>query len=53
MLIEENQILGRSLGCPALDPDVSSEVIKTIKDGTLIFQYYPDPEWLEKSTYLN
>ena len=49
----KNQILGRSLGCPALDPDVAGEVIKTIKNGTLIFPYYPDPDWLEKSEYLN
>lgn len=49
----QNQILGRSLGCPALDPDVSGEVIETIKNGTLIFQYYPDPAWLERSSYLN
>ena len=50
---KEGQKMGRSHGCPALDPDVSGEVIKTIKNGTLIFQYYPDPTWLEQSTYLN
>ena len=50
---QEGQVLGRSQGCPALDPDVSGEVIETIKDGTLIFQYYPDPNWLENSNYLN
>lgn len=44
---------GRSLGCPALDPDVNGDVIRTIKGGSLIFGYYPDPEWLKKSRYLN
>lgn len=44
---------GRSLGCPALDPDVNGDVIRTIKGGSLIFGYYPDPEWLQKSRYLN
>jgi hypothetical protein len=45
--------LGRSQGCPALDPEVAGDVIKTIKNGTLIFSYYPDPAWLERSKYLN
>jgi hypothetical protein len=48
-----NSRLGRSQGCPALDPAVASKVIKTIKNGTLIFSYAPDPKYLEKSTYLN
>jgi hypothetical protein len=50
---EEGQKMGRSWGCPALDPDVSGDIIETIKDGTLIFQYYPDEKWLEESQYLN
>jgi hypothetical protein len=50
---EEGQKMGRSLGCPALDPDVSGEVIETIKDGTLVFQYYPDEKWLDESQFLN
>jgi hypothetical protein len=45
--------LGRSQGCPAMDPAVASKVIKTIKNGTLIFSYAPDPTYLKKSTYLN
>ena len=44
---------GRSHGCPALDPDVSGDVIATIKGGKLVFAYYPDPDWLEKSRFLN
>ena len=51
--VRPGQKTGRSWGCPALDPDVSGDVIKTIKNGTLIFQYYPDPNWLNKSKYLN
>ena len=50
---KDGEVLGRSWGCPALDPDVSGEVIETIKNGTLIFQYYPDAKWLETSGYLN
>jgi hypothetical protein len=44
--------LGRSLGCPALRPAVARDVIDTIKDGQLLFAYYPDPEWLARSRFL-
>ena len=45
--------LGRSLGCPAVRPEVAVKVINTVKDGGLVFAYYPDREWLASSTYLN
>jgi hypothetical protein len=45
--------LGRSWGCPALDPAVCSSIIDRIKDGTALFAYYPDDAWLSQSTYLN
>ncbi len=51
--IERHGKAGRSLGCPALDPDVSGDVIRTIQGGTLVFAYYPDERWLEQSEYLN
>ena len=44
--------LGRSLGCPALRPEVARQVIDTVKGGGLIFAYYPDPNWLRTSKYL-
>lgn len=44
--------LGRSQGCPALPPDISREVIDTIKDKTAIFTYYPDNNYLQTSVYL-
>ncbi|MFP7721449.1 murein L,D-transpeptidase catalytic domain family protein [Lysobacter sp. A3-1-A15] len=44
--------LGRSLGCPALRQQVAREVIDTIKDGHLVFAYYPDQEWLASSRFL-
>ncbi len=43
---------GRSHGCPALDPDVSGQIIETIKDGTLVFAYHPNQNWLQNSSYL-
>jgi hypothetical protein len=45
--------LGRSWGCPALDPAVHREVIDTIRGGTALFAYYPDEAWLAESAYLH
>jgi hypothetical protein len=45
--------LGRSWGCPALDRAVSNKVIDRIKNGHLVFSYYPDQTWLNASTFLN
>ena len=50
--VAEHGRLGRSFGCPALDDAVAHEVIDTIKDGTLLFSYYPDPDWLASSPWL-
>lgn len=44
--------LGRSLGCPALRPQVARQVIDTLKQGQLLFAYYPDQRWLSKSRYV-
>ena len=45
--------LGRSHGCPALRPAIARTVIDTIKDGSLVFAYYPDKRWLSGSRFLN
>ena len=45
--------LGRSLGCPALRPGIAAKVIDTVKEGGLVFAYYPDAAWLGSSAYLN
>ena len=44
--------LGRSWGCPALREAVARDVIDTIRDGNLVFSYYPDPNWLNSSKFL-
>jgi hypothetical protein len=44
--------LGRSWGCPALSEGVAKSVIDRIKDGSLLFSYYPDQQWLQASPYL-
>jgi hypothetical protein len=45
--------LGRSLGCPAVRPEISKPLIDAVKDGGLLFAYYPDTDWLATSTFLN
>ena len=44
--------LGRSFGCPAVRSVVARQVIDTLKDGQLLFAYYPDGEWLKHSRLL-
>jgi hypothetical protein len=48
-----NGYLGRSLGCPALRPAITRQVIDAVKNGGLLFAYYPDAEYLSESEYLN
>ena len=45
--------LGRSLGCPAVRPQVARQLIDTIRDGTFVFAYYPDRDWLQRSQLLS
>lgn len=45
--------IGRSLGCPALPMRESSKIIKSIKDGSLLFIYHPTKAYVEKSEILN
>jgi hypothetical protein len=45
--------LGRSWGCPALDRRVSAHVIDLIKDGSAVFAYYPDSNWIKRSSFIS
>jgi hypothetical protein len=45
--------LGRSFGCPVLPSTLYKEVIEQIKEGVLLFIYYPEPEYIKNSTVLN
>lgn len=49
----EHGRLGRSWGCPAVKKEVAKPLIDTIKDGSLLFVYYPDQKWLASSDFLN
>lgn len=45
--------IGRSLGCPAVRPEVARMVVDELKGGQFMFAWYPDQQWLQSSAYLN
>jgi hypothetical protein len=45
--------LGRSLGCPAVSMDLCEEVIDLIKDGTCLFIYHKEQNYVSRSVVLN
>lgn len=51
--IAEHGRLGRSWGCPALPAGVHEHLIDRIRDGSAVFAYYPDPQWLNGSHFLH
>lgn len=51
--INKNGSLGRSFGCPALPPELIKPVVDVIENGSCLFIYYPDSNYLSKSPVLN
>lgn len=49
--IKQHGRLGRSWGCPALSNKLAQPIINTIKDGVLLYAYFPEPYWLKYSSY--
>ncbi|MFV2072157.1 MAG: murein L,D-transpeptidase catalytic domain family protein [Thermoanaerobaculales bacterium] len=49
----EKHLIGRSWGCPAVRPEIAKELIDRIKDGSVLWVYYPHDEWLEESGFLD
>lgn len=45
--------LGRSFGCPALPQPLAKPIINTIKNGTLLYIYANDKDYLSQSTILS
>ena len=43
--------LGRSLGCPAVPTELAPSIIQLIKNGTLLFVYGRDPDYLKTSKF--
>lgn len=44
--------IGRSLGCPALPVSLHKKIIRTIQNGSCLFMYSPDANYISKSKLL-
>jgi len=51
-LVKEQGYIGRSLGCPALAPEIYRQVIEKIKNGSCIFMYGNDGNYIGNSKML-
>ena len=51
--INSRGYLGRSYGCPALPQQINMKIINKIKQGSLLFAYYPDKKYLNNSEIIN
>ncbi|MEO8253212.1 MAG: murein L,D-transpeptidase catalytic domain family protein [Flavobacterium sp.] len=47
--IQNNKRLGRSLGCPAVPIEVTDKLIRTIKDKSCLFIYFPSESYKNSS----
>ncbi|HUE90985.1 murein L,D-transpeptidase catalytic domain family protein [Pseudomonas sp.] len=45
--------IGRSLGCPAVRPEVARMVVDQLKGGQFLFAWHSDQRWLQNSAYLD
>lgn len=52
-IISTKGYLGRSYGCPALPGKVNRQIIDHIKNGNVLFVYFPDKKYLSNSKILN
>lgn len=52
-LVQSQGRIGRSLGCPAVRPEIARMVIDQLKGGQFMFAWYPDEGWMRSSAYLN
>ena len=50
--IQRQGRLGRSQGCPAVRPAIAAGLINSIRDGTLVFSYFPDAEYEQYSRFV-
>ena len=52
-LVRSQGRIGRSLGCPAVRPDVARMVVDKLKGGQFLFAWHSDQRWLRNSAYLD
>jgi hypothetical protein len=53
MFVRQHGRLGRSWGCPAVRREVARPLIDRLAGGAVLFSYYPQPEWLSTSMFLD
>ena len=51
--VQKHGRIGRSLGCPAVRPEVARMVVDQLKGGQFLFAWHPDKRWLRGSAYLD
>lgn len=51
-VVKSQGYLGRSLGCPALSPEIYKQVISKIRNGTCLFVYGNDNKYIINSKFL-
>lgn len=51
--IQQYGMIGMSHGCFAVPVTLDRNIIDTLKDGSLIFAYYPNQSWLAHSSFLH
>lgn len=51
--IQNNKRLGRSLGCPAVPIELTDKLIRTIKDKSCLFIYYPSEAYKRSSNLVS
>jgi hypothetical protein len=45
--------VGRTEGCPAVPMANARRLVNLLRDGSVVFAWYPDPEYLSRSKYIN
>jgi hypothetical protein len=51
--VQNQERIGRSFGCPAVDKDVNRDLVELIQGGSCLFFYYPDDRYLKQSAIIN
>lgn len=52
-LVQSQGRIGRSLGCPAVRPEVARMVVDQLKGGQFLFAWHSNQRWLQGSAYLD